>query len=90
MFVLNHLVNMPHDGPLPLALRRVISNSLEQFIIFGGLYAYVATQKGSKISNKLVGFEDEEVILIGNFFLIARYLYLGGALLEHATGLSFK
>lgn len=46
IFILTHFLNKDHDSPLVLAFRRVISNSLEQFIIFFGLYAYVVTQKG--------------------------------------------
>ena len=46
MFVLTSLFNRPYDHILVMALRRNISNSLEQFVIFGGLFAYVLTEGG--------------------------------------------
>lgn len=49
IFIITHFFNRTNTSPLVLTLRRVISNSLEQFIIFLGLYAYVVTQKGCKL-----------------------------------------
>lgn len=46
MFVLTSLFNRAYDHILVMALRRNISNSLEQFIIFVGLFAYVVTEDG--------------------------------------------
>lgn len=47
IFIFYNLINLAYDNPLLVTLRRVISNSLEQFIMFVGLYAYVVTQSGS-------------------------------------------
>ena len=40
-----------------MALRRTISNSLEQFIIFIGLYAHLVIEGGSSYVSNLVGLK---------------------------------
>ena len=47
MFLLTSIVNVAYDHYLVMALRRNISNSLEQFIIFIGLFAYIITNDKS-------------------------------------------
>ena len=90
IFALTTLLNRPYDHPLVMALRRNISTSLEQFVIFLGLYAYVLTQGPCTHHIILVGLSKSELILLANWFILARYLYAVGSLLEAKTGYNFR
>lgn len=50
----------------------------------------LSLKKDVIMNNNVVGLSKEELIMIGNWFLFARYFYLFGSVLELVTRLNFK
>ena len=57
------------------AFRRNVSNSLQHFVIFLGLYAYSITQKSCILLIKIVGLKRKQILIIANWFVLARIIY---------------
>lgn len=71
-----------NDPPLISTLNRIITNTIEQTVIFAGLYAVLL------FGDKTTGVSGRQILALASFFVIGRVTYAIGYLLGTITGIS--